>query len=96
MGGEQEGASSSICQLEPRSPSASAEMTCAHKCTHRCVFVCARVCVCLCVWEHSRQGPRPSAVLSCSWGVTCVGIARTPILALGAAELGWPVLGPWP
>ena len=87
-------------QLEPRSPSASAEMTCAHKCTHRCVFVCARVCVCLCVWEHNRQGPRPSAVLSCSWGVTCVGIAAPPSWPWGPRSWGglsW-VLGrecPW-
>ena len=50
-------------QLEPRSSSASAEMTRVRKCTHRCVFVCARVCVCVCGSTAAGSPPVCSAEL---------------------------------
>ena len=50
--------------------------------------MCAHGCVYLCVWEHSRQGPRPCAVLSCSWGVTCLGTAPPPSRPRGTWSRG--------
>ena len=45
-------------RMQPRSSSASAEMTCVCKGMHTCISVCARVCVRVCVGAQC-QGPRP-------------------------------------
>lgn len=42
----------------------------------------------LCVREHRPQGPRPRAVLSCSWGVTCLGTAPPPSRPRGTWNRG--------